>query len=72
LLQMSAAIRTEALTTTISPAAGLLVDLTPFEHVGLVPSRPFRADAAGVMLAIGAVAAVAAVGLLRRRDLAEL
>jgi ABC-2 type transport system permease protein len=69
---MSTAIRTEVLTTTISPAAGLLVDLTPFEHVPLVPSRPFRADAAGVMLAIGAVAAVAAVGLLRRRDLAEL
>ena len=28
-----------------------LVDLTPFAHVGLVPTQPFRTGAAAVMLA---------------------
>jgi ABC-2 type transport system permease protein len=46
-----------------------LVELSPYEHVGLVPAQPFRAGAALVMLAIGAAAALAAAGLLRRRDL---
>ena len=46
-----------------------LVDLTPFEHVGLVPTQPFRAGDALVMLAIGAVSALAAIGVFRRRDL---
>ncbi len=46
-----------------------LVDLTPFEHVGLVPSQPFRPVSALVMLAIGVVAAVAAIALFERRDL---
>jgi ABC-2 type transport system permease protein len=46
-----------------------LVDLTPFEHVGLVPTQPFRLGAALVMLAIGAVSALAAIGVFRRRDL---
>jgi ABC-2 type transport system permease protein len=45
-----------------------LVDVTPFEHVGLVPSQPFRAGPALVMLAIGALSALAAIGLFRRRD----
>jgi ABC-2 type transport system permease protein len=49
-----------------------LVDLTPFRHVGLVPTQPFRVGAAVVMLAIGAVSALAAVGAFRRRDLTEL
>jgi ABC-2 type transport system permease protein len=39
-----------------------LVELTPFAHVGLVPSEPFRAGAAGVMVGIGLVAALAALG----------
>jgi ABC-2 type transport system permease protein len=46
-----------------------LVGLTPFEHVGLVPAQPFRADAAIVMAGIGLAAAVAALEVFRRRDL---
>jgi ABC-2 type transport system permease protein len=46
-----------------------LADLTPFAHVGLVPTQPFRAGAAGVMLAIGAGSALAAIAVFRRRDL---
>jgi ABC-2 type transport system permease protein len=42
-----------------------LVDLTPFAHVGLVPAQPFRA----VMIAIGAIAALAAVAVFQWRDL---
>ena len=33
-----------------------LVDLTPFAHVGLVPTQPFRTGAATVMLAGGQAA----------------
>ena len=50
--------------------ARLAVDLTPFQHVGLVPAEPFRAAAAAAMLAIGAVAALAALTVFGRRDLA--
>ena len=46
-----------------------LLVATPFAHVGLVPAQPFRAGAAVVMVGIGVVAAVAAVGAFRRRDL---
>ncbi len=46
-----------------------LVDLTPFEHVGLVPATALRPDSAGVMLALGALAGGAAVIAFRRRDL---
>jgi len=46
-----------------------LLGLSPFEHIGLVPVRPFRADAAAVMLAIAVTAAVVAVARFRRRDL---
>ncbi len=46
-----------------------LLDLTPFEHVGLVPAEPFRATAAGLMVAIALVCALAAVAIFRRRDL---
>jgi ABC-2 type transport system permease protein len=46
-----------------------LVELTPFQHVGLVPAQQFRAGAAAIMVAIGLLAAVAALGLFRRRDL---
>jgi ABC-2 type transport system permease protein len=45
-----------------------VVELTPFAHVGLVPSEPFRAGAAVVLVSIGAVAALAALELFRRRD----
>jgi len=46
-----------------------LVELTPFAHVGLVPEQSFRVGAAAIMLAIGLVAAIAALGAFRRRDL---
>jgi ABC-2 type transport system permease protein len=46
-----------------------LVDVTPFAHVGLVPAQPFRAGAAAVMVGIGLLAAVAAIGVFERRDL---
>jgi ABC-2 type transport system permease protein len=46
-----------------------LLDVTPFAHVGLVPAEPFRAIGAGIMVAIGAGAAGAALELFRRRDL---
>jgi ABC-2 type transport system permease protein len=50
-------------------APSWLLDLTPFAHVGLIPAQPFRADAAAVMLALGAAAATAAIAAFRRRDL---
>jgi ABC-2 type transport system permease protein len=45
-----------------------LVDVTPFAHVGLVPGQPFRAGPAVVMLAIGALTALAATAVFQRRD----
>jgi len=46
-----------------------LVDLTPFAHIGLVPTQPFRAGAAAAMIAIAAGASLAAIAAFRRRDL---
>jgi ABC-2 type transport system permease protein len=46
-----------------------LVDATPFAHVGFVPSQPFRTVSALVMIAIGVVAAAAALAVFERRDL---
>jgi ABC-2 type transport system permease protein len=46
-----------------------LVDLTPFEHVGLVPAAALRPVSAIVMLALGVLAAFAAVLAFERRDL---
>ncbi len=46
-----------------------LVEVTPFEHVGLVPAQAFRTEAAAIMVAIGLVAALLALGAFRRRDL---
>jgi ABC-2 type transport system permease protein len=46
-----------------------LLDVTPFAHVGLVPTEPFRTGAAAVMVALGAVAGLLATWLFRRRDL---
>jgi ABC-2 type transport system permease protein len=46
-----------------------LVELTPFEHVGLVPAQAFRAGAAAIMLGIGLLAALTALAAFRRRDL---
>jgi ABC-2 type transport system permease protein len=51
-------------------APGWLTGLTPFAHVGLVPTQAFRTQAALIMLAIGLLAALAALAGFRRRDLA--
>ena len=47
-----------------------LLDLSPFQHVGLVPAQPFRSTAAAVMLALAVLVALAALWAFRRRDLA--
>ncbi|HYB25517.1 MAG TPA: hypothetical protein VEF89_02765 [Solirubrobacteraceae bacterium] len=47
-----------------------LVDLTPFQHVGLVPAAPFRPISALLMAAIGAAVALLALWAFGRRDLA--
>jgi ABC-2 type transport system permease protein len=46
-----------------------LIDVTPFEHVGLVPTQSFRLGAAAVMVAIGVAGAAVAAASFRRRDL---
>ncbi len=46
-----------------------LVDATPFAHVAAVPVQPFKTLAAGVMVAIGLIAAGAAIAWFERRDL---
>ncbi len=50
-------------------APSWLVNMTPFRHVGLVPAQPFRLGAAASMLAIGLLAALAALAAFRRRDM---
>ena len=46
-----------------------LLDATPFAHVAAIPVQTFRTSAAIVMVAIGVLAATAAVGCFERRDL---
>jgi ABC-2 type transport system permease protein len=46
-----------------------VVDLTPFAHVGLVPTQAFRGQAAAVMVAIAVLAALASMLVFARRDL---
>ena len=46
-----------------------LVDVTPFEHVGLVPATAFRPVSAVVMLVLGVLAGLAGVVAFRRRDI---
>jgi ABC-2 type transport system permease protein len=46
-----------------------LVDLTPFQHIGLVPVQSFRVAAALTMVVIGLVTAMASLFFFRRRDL---
>lgn len=56
----------------VGSALGLpkwVVGLTPFEHIGLVPTEKFRVGAALLMLVIGAVGTAGALLIFRRRDL---
>jgi ABC-2 type transport system permease protein len=46
-----------------------LVQATPFAHIGLVPTQPFRIGAAAVMFGIAAACALAATWVFARRDL---
>jgi ABC-2 type transport system permease protein len=46
-----------------------LRDITPFQHIGLVPAQNFRVADAVVMVAIGLATALAALRVFRRRDL---
>jgi ABC-2 type transport system permease protein len=57
------------LSGSVLGAPSWVLDLSPFRHVGLVPSQPFRAGAAAVMLAIGAAAVAVSMWAFRRRDL---
>jgi ABC-2 type transport system permease protein len=54
---------------SLTSAPKWLLDLTPFAHVALVPSQPFRALAAAIMIALGAAAILLALLLFERRDL---
>ena len=46
-----------------------LRDLSPFEHVGLVPAQPLRLGAFVAMLALAAILAIAALWRFAQRDL---
>ena len=46
-----------------------IVDVSPFQHVGLVPARPFHVTAAIVMVTLAAASALAGIWAFRRRDL---
>jgi ABC-2 type transport system permease protein len=46
-----------------------LLDVSPFQHVGLVPAQAFKLGAAAIMLALAALCAGGALWLFRRRDL---
>jgi ABC-2 type transport system permease protein len=50
-------------------APGWLAGLTPFAHIGLVPTQPFRAADAVIMIGIGVAAAGVGLAVFRRRDL---
>jgi ABC-2 type transport system permease protein len=54
---------------TLGGAPRWLVDITPFQHIGLVPVQSFRVAAAVTMVAIGLVAALASLFVFRQRDL---
>jgi ABC-2 type transport system permease protein len=44
------------------------LDLSPFQHVGLVPAQPFKLGEALIMLAVAAAAMLAAIWTFERRD----
>jgi ABC-2 type transport system permease protein len=53
----------------IGGAPRWLVDITPFQHIGLVPVQSFRVLAAVIMVAIGLVTALVSLFVFRQRDL---
>ena len=57
------------LLSAIVGAPGWLRELSPFEHVGLVPAQPLKGVAAAVMLAVAVLVGAAAVRAFSRRDL---
>lgn len=57
------------LLSSIVGAPRWLRELSPFEHVGLVPAQPLKAGAAAVMLAVALLVAAGAVWFFSRRDL---
>ena len=57
------------LLSSIVGAPRWLRELSPFEHVGLVPAQPLKAGAAAVMLAVALLVAAVAVWAFSRRDL---
>lgn len=46
-----------------------VLELSPFQHIGLVPAQAVKLGAAALMLALAALCAAAALALFRRRDL---
>ncbi|HEY5059818.1 MAG TPA: hypothetical protein VII51_12480 [Gaiellaceae bacterium] len=50
-------------------APGWLVGLSPFQHIGLIPTQPFRPLAAATMLGLAAAAALTSLWAFGRRDL---
>ena len=50
-------------------APSWITDLSPFQHVGLVPAQPFHARAAIVMLVLAVACLVTSVWSFQRRDL---
>jgi ABC-2 type transport system permease protein len=46
-----------------------LVDITPFQHIGLVPVESFRSVPAAIMATIGLATALASLFFFRQRDL---
>jgi len=57
------------LLSSIVGAPAWLRELSPFEHVGLVPAQPLKGGAAAVMLGVAALACAVAVWAFSRRDL---
>ena len=60
------------LVSSLLSAPRWLVDLTPFAHVGLVPSAPAQVGSAAIMIAIGGLFALVALTVFRHRDLTAI
>ena len=56
---------------TTGTGGRLLLDLSVFHHVALVPAAPFRASGAAVLVGLGVAGMAGGGALFHRRDLAE-